>query len=91
MKEKKMSQISLSLLTGISRSRINAIAGGEAAGMHIVTLLRIAGGLETTPDCMLGLALDRPLMPGVAPYIVLPPPQAKKKAQPVKAAPLTSD
>ncbi len=63
---RRMSHNKLCALAGISRSRLNAIESGEAGGIHVVTLMRIAAVFETTPDCLLGLSLDRPLTPEAA-------------------------
>lgn len=60
---KKISKKKLVELTGISRSRLNAIEAGVASGLQVDTLMRIATAYQTTPDCMLGLAIDTPSPP----------------------------
>lgn len=79
MARKKITEKLLTGTSGVSRSRLNAILNGKGAEIHVVTLMRIAHSLETTPDCLLGLAIDMPSSHGT-----------KKTAPPVREVPPTT-
>lgn len=61
----RLTQAALARKCGVSRSRYNQVESGRDTGMHVVTLMRLAAGCESTPNDMLGFVVDRRLMPGV--------------------------
>jgi transcriptional regulator with XRE-family HTH domain len=60
-----LTQMVMARRCSISRGRYNQIESGRPTGIHVVTLMRLAIGCETTPDGMLGFAFDPLPVPGI--------------------------